>query len=229
MNYYNKSSYHLIRNLDRISSENSIFNYESGRKPFSTIGKGNIHEWLETFLPNTRIILEPKIIGFNIGIQYIDGRLKKAINENCEDITKIIMSLKDIPKLLPFKNTLEIQGVLYEYKKTSTENRKTEFIRIDNFIQDQQKLRFCAFKIFHCNINHFQSLQELNNLYFDIPQTQFTKHISNIDIYLHCWKDGKIFKRYPTSGIILKINSKKLQKYLKANNQPIEWEYSIKK
>ena len=48
---------HLIRNLERISPENSIFNYKSGRKAFLSLGQGNIREWLETFLPNTRIIL----------------------------------------------------------------------------------------------------------------------------------------------------------------------------
>ena len=73
---------HLVRNLERISTQNSIFNYKNGRKAFSSLDDGNIREWLDTFLPNTRMILEPKIIGSSIAIQYIDGRLKKAINEN---------------------------------------------------------------------------------------------------------------------------------------------------
>ena len=73
----NKGSNHLIRNLERISQENSIFNYKSGRKAFLSLGQGNIREWLEIFLPNTRIILEPKIIGSIIGIQYINGEFSK--------------------------------------------------------------------------------------------------------------------------------------------------------
>ena len=77
----NKGSEHLIKNLERISPENSIFNYKSGRKAFLSLGQGNIHEWLEAFLPNTRIILEPKIIGSDIGIQYINGKINKAIDE----------------------------------------------------------------------------------------------------------------------------------------------------
>ena len=71
---------HLIRNLKRISPENSIFNYKSGRKAFLPLGQGNINQWLERLLPKTRIILEPKVIGSSIGIQYIDGKLNKAIN-----------------------------------------------------------------------------------------------------------------------------------------------------
>tara|TARA_B100001250_G_scaffold363903_1_gene343550 strand:- start:384 stop:590 length:207 start_codon:yes stop_codon:yes gene_type:complete len=59
---------HLIKNHEKISSGNSIFNYESGRKAFLALGQGTIHEWLESLLPNTRLILELQIIGSSIGI-----------------------------------------------------------------------------------------------------------------------------------------------------------------
>ncbi len=68
----NEGSDHLIRNLQRITLEDSIFNYKPGRKAFLSIGHGSIHEWLEKLLTNTIIILEPKIIGKSIGIQYIN-------------------------------------------------------------------------------------------------------------------------------------------------------------
>ncbi len=218
---------HLIRNLERIAPESSIFNYKSGRKAFLSLGQGNIHNWLETLLPNTRIILEPKIIGSNIGIQYIDGKLNKAINENSRDITERAMSIKTIPKSLPIKKRIEIRGILYDDKNTSNKNNEKEFIVIQDSKSNQKRFRFCAFQILHCNINHFQALQELKHLNFEIPQTQFTNYISDIEIYLQCWKDGKLFKRYPTSGIVLKINSRKLQKYLGENNLLIHWAYAI--
>lgn len=220
-------SNHLIRNLERISPENSIFNYRSGRKAFLSLGQGNIREWLETFLPNTRIILEPKIIGSIIGIQYINGELNKVINKSSQDITESVRSLKKIPKSLPIKNRIEIQGVLYDDINLSTRTNKTEIIETKN-LKSQSKLhKFCAFQIYHCNINHFQSLQELKHLNFEIPQTQFTNFISDFEIYLQCWKEGKLFTSYPTNGLVLKINSRKLQKYLGENNLSIPWAYAI--
>ena len=198
-------SNHLVRNLERISPENSIFNYKSGRNAFLSLGQGNIREWLEIFLPNTRIILEPKIIGSIIGIQYINGELNKVINKNSQDITESVRSLKTIPKRLAIKNRLEIQ----------------------NFKSQTKRLKFCAFQIFHCNINHYQSLQELKHLNFEIPQTQFTNFISDIEIYLQCWREGKLFTSYPTNGLVLKINSRKLQKYLGGNNISIPWAYEV--
>ena len=220
-------SNHLVRNLERISPDNSIFNYKSGRNAFLSLGQGNIREWLEIFLPNTRIILEPKIIGSIIGIQYINGELNKVINKNSQDITESVRSLKIIPKSLPIKNRLEIQGVLYDNKNLSTRKNETEFIDIQNFISQSKRLKFCAFQIFQCNINHFQSLQELKHLNFEIPQTQFTNFISDIEIYLQCWREGKLFTSYPTNGLVLKINSRKLQKYLGENNLSIPWAYAI--
>ena len=227
MNEVRVRSDHLIKNLDRVSLKNSIFNYNSGRKAFLSLGQGNLHEWLDAILPDTRLILEPKIIGSAIAIQYIDGKLNKAINENCEDITERVKSIKNIPIRLPVKNRIEIRGVLYEEKNTTNQNSRTEFIGTQNTEMNIKRLRFCAFQIYHCNINHFQSLQELKQLLFEIPETQFTKFISDIEIYLECWKEGRIFKRYPTNGIVLKINSRKLQKYLGENNVSIHWAYAI--
>ncbi len=218
---------HLIRNLQRISPENSIFNVNSGRKAFLSLGQGEIHEWLDSLLPNTRIILEPKIIGSGIGIQYFNGKINKAIDENNQDITESVRSLKNIPKIIRIKNRMEIRGVIYDEKNTSNKNIYTELVEIQNYKPQLTRLRFCAFQIFHCNINHFQSLKELKKLNFEIPQTEFTNFISDIEIYLKCWKEGKLFKSYPTNGIVLKINSRKLQKYLGENNLTIHWAYAI--
>ena len=223
----NEVSDHLLRNLDRISPENSIFNYKSGRKAFLSLGHGNFREWLETLLPNTRIILEPKIIGSLIGIQYVNGAINKAVDKNSQDITEAVRSFRNIPKSIPIKNRIEIAGILYADENTRNKDNGNKFIDTINFKPKLNRLRFCAFQIFHCNINHFQSLQELKNLNFEIPQTQFTNFISDIEIYLQCWKEGKLFKRYPTNGIVLKINSRKLQKYLGENNLSINWAYGI--
>ena len=221
-----KTSDHLIRNLERISPEKSIFNYKAGANAFLPLAEGNINEWLNTLLPNTRIILEPKIIGSIIGIQYIDGKLNKAINGKSHDITERIRTLKNIPINLPIKKRIEIQGVLYD-DKNSSKNNEMKFKPTQSSKLNFKRHRFCAYHIYHCKINHFQSLQELKNLNFETPQTQFTKFISDIEIYLRCWKDGKLFINYPTDGIVLKINSRKFQKYLGENKQSIHWAYAI--
>tara|TARA_B100000700_G_C14739941_1_gene712523 strand:- start:80 stop:766 length:687 start_codon:yes stop_codon:yes gene_type:complete len=218
---------HLIKNLERTSVKNSIFNYKSGEKAFLLLGQGNIKKWLETLLPNTRLIVEPKIIGSLISIQYIEGNLNKAINKHSLDITNEVKSLSIIPKSLPIKERIEIQGVLYIDKNQSNTHKNTEFLKLDLNPKERKRIKFCAFQIFNCKINHYQVLKQLKNLKFEIPQTHLTKCISDIYIFHECWKQGKLFQNYPTSGIVLKINSRKLQKLLGENNLSIHWAYAI--
>ena len=218
---------HLINNLERRPLKNSIFNYKLGKKAFLSLGQGNIIEWLETLLPNTRLIIEPKIIGSGIGIQYINGKLKKAINESCVDITEELITQLIVPKIIPIKERIEIRGVVYDNKKESAKNNTPELLNIKNTSIDKNGLSFAAFQIFHCNINQYQVLQELKKLNFEIPETEFTSFISDIGIYLQCWKEGRLFQSYPTNGIVVKINSRKLQKYLGENNLSINWAYAI--
>ena len=227
MNIDTKKFEHLIKNLEKTSFNDSIFNYESGRRAFLPLGKGNIEPWLDALLPNTRIIIEPKIIGSSIGIQYINGELTKAINENSKDITKKIKLIKGITNRIPIKKRIEIHGILYEKNNIVNKNEKTEIMYNQKASSKKNKLSFCAIQLFNCKINQFQTLQELKKLNFEIPENHFTNFTSDIEIYHQCWKEGKLFQRYPTSGIVLKINSKKLQKHLGENNLSIPWAYYI--
>ena len=227
MNINNENFQHLINNLENVESKDSIFNYECGTKGFLSLGQGNVNEWLETLLPNTRLILEPKIIGTNIGIQYINGKLNKAINKNSEDITEEINTLNIVPTKLPIKNRIEIEGVIYKDDINLVKNIKSNLIDQQKPLIKNNELNFCAFRIFNCKINHYQVLQELKKLNFEIPETQFTKFISDIEIFRQCWKEGSLFQSYPTSGIVLKINSRKLQKYLERSNLSMHWAYVI--
>ena len=227
MKIYKGKYNHLIKNLERTSSNNSIFNYESGRRAFLILGQGNIHDWLDKLLPNTRLIIEPKIIGYSIGIQYLKGKINKVIDKNSNDITKNITLLESIPIRIPIKQKIEIRGIIYQ-EETKINHKKIMAINDINYASTKlNEVKFCAFQIFNCKINQFQILQELKNLNFEIPQNEFTNIISDIEIYHQCWKEGKLFQRYPSSGIVLKINSRKLQKSLGENNLSVNWAYAI--
>ena len=53
---------------------------------------------------------------------------------------------------------------------------------------------------------HSQRLIESGNL-IDVPVPY---NVDEIEIYRRLWLEGKLFNEYPTDGIVLKINSKKL-------------------
>ena len=48
--------------------------------------------------------------------------MNKAVDENSQDITKSVRTLKNIPKFIPIKSRLEIRGILYTDENTSNKN-----------------------------------------------------------------------------------------------------------
>ena len=69
----------LERNLLRIEPKCDYFTNKKAL-PLPSLPKDQISEFLEGLLPNTRLLIEPKIDGVAIAIKYIDGKLEKAIS-----------------------------------------------------------------------------------------------------------------------------------------------------
>ena len=82
----------LVRNLKRIDPNNFYFHQN---KVLPSMGNGNYKEFLETLLPDSRLIIAPKIDGCAIAFKYfIDEELIKAISRKGDDLTnKVINNL----------------------------------------------------------------------------------------------------------------------------------------
>ena len=57
----------------------------------------------------------------------------------------------------------------------------------------------------------YQSLVYCRELGFTIPKFVEANRTSQVELYRQAWLNGKLFKEYPTDGIVVKINSRKLQ------------------
>ena len=75
----------LVRNLKRIDPNNSYFHQN---KVLPSMGNGRYVEFLETLLPDTRLIITPKIDGCAVGLMYTKGKLVKRINRKGKDKTE---------------------------------------------------------------------------------------------------------------------------------------------
>ena len=52
---------------------------------------------------------------------------------------------------------------------------------------------------------------------------------SQVEFYQKAWKSGKLFCDYPKDGIVVKINSKKLQLIIEKSNESYpHWQMPIK-
>ena len=102
----------LEKNLLRIDPDCDYFNNKKSL-PLPSLKKNSIDDFLEGLLPDTRLLIEPKIDGIAIALQYRDGNLEKSISRKGIDVTNKIAEIQDIPLKLPVSGIMQIRGELF--------------------------------------------------------------------------------------------------------------------
>ena len=220
----------LENNLLRVDPSCNYFN-EKNKLVLPSLEKGQYKEWLETLLENTRLNIQPKLDGCAIGLQYIDGKLVKAISRKGGDVTDKLIKVPDVPTNIKIKGLFQVRGELYapaEYDRPSYSQRQAgAFLRARDSKSDH--LSFCAFQIINGKLNEYESLKQLSKAGFTTPENYFTNFTNEIELYRKKWLDKKLFNNYPTDGIVLKVNSRKAQLIRESNNFKYQtWQYAIK-
>ena len=216
---------HLEANLNRVDPASSYFHQ---KRKLLSLNHGNHQDWLEErILSDTRLIIEPKIDGVSIALSYEYGALVKVISRKEKDKTENIKIIKNMPHQLPVKIDIQIRGELYapNLKRAKSQALATEHLR-KNF-PSGEGLAFCAFQIFNTDLNHYSQLLALDQLGFEIPESETIKSTSQVDLYVQLWKEKKLFEQYPNDGLVLKVNSRKLQKRLGENSVSPNWAYAV--
>ena len=173
-------------------------------------------------LPNTRLIIEPNIIGTKIFLDYSNGSLNKIFKRMIEIDLSFFKNKCNLPIKLPVNINLSVVGILYKNKIQSIDVIEEKDIQKPSY-------SFCAFHIFNTKLNHFSSLRSLKSLGFEVPDCFYTKNnVNEVDIYIELINKKKIFNRYPNNGIILKINSRKFQSQISKNSMNLNyWTFKV--
>ena len=220
----------LEANLYRVNPEANYFTKKT-ILPLPSLPKDSIDEFIEGLLPDTRLIIEPKIDGCAIAIQYIDGNLVKAIARKGGDVTNKIKDIPDVPSKIKVKGLIQIRGELFapaEHNRPSYSQRQAGgYLRAAASKSDH--LSFCSFQIINGRLNEHDSLQYLKKLGFTIPEYKSCNFTSQVEMYRKQWNDGQLFNNYPTDGIVVKINSRKLQLIREKSYETYpHWQMAIK-
>ena len=218
----------LEKKLKKTFPNCNYFNKKKNLK-LPSIESKDYRQFLKTLLKNTRLSIQPKIDGCAIAIEYIHGRLLKAINRNGNDITNKIIKIKNIPHIIPIERSIQVRGELYIPNKNGYISQRITSRYLESNIENKEDFTFCCFQILNGRLNQYESLNYLKKCGFTIPHSYFTNNINQIESFRWKWKRGDIFANYPTDGIIIKINSRKLQ-YEREKNpfKKEEWQYAIK-
>ncbi len=202
----------LEANLFRVNPKADYFTKKTVL-PLPSLPKNRIEEFIDGLTLQTRLIIEPKIDGCAIAIQYIDGELVKAISRKGKDLTNKIKKIPDVPNQIGIRGLFQVRGELYaplEYERPSYSQRQAAaYIRDAHCKSDH--LSFCSFQIINGRLNQHESLIYLKKLCFTVPEYKSLKFTSQVEMFWQQWADKKLFANYPTDGIVVKINSRKLQ------------------
>ena len=202
----------LEADLYRVNPEANYFSKKT-ILPLPSLPKNQINEFLEGLLPDTRLIIEPKIDGCAIAIQYIDGQLVKAISRKGGDITNKIKRVPDVPSTVKVQGLFQVRGELFnpsEYERpNNSQQQAAAYMRAADSKSDH--LSFCSFQIINGRLNQHDSLVYLKKLGFTIPEYKSLNFTSQVEMFRKQWAYKKLFNNYPTDGIVVKINSRKLQ------------------
>jgi len=201
----------LEANLQRIDPKADYF-ISKNNLALPSLPKDNIEEFIDGLLPRTRLLIEPKIDGCAIAIKYIDGKFSKAISRKGRDVSKKIYQIKTVPKQINIRSSFVVRGELFtaEEEPSFSQRIASGYLRSGDY-QPNPKICFCAFQIINGRLNQYESHIYCRKLGFTIPKFVEANRTSQIKTYRQAWKARKLFADYPTDGIVVKINSRKLQ------------------
>ena len=218
----------LERNLLHTDPQCDYFNQGSNLF-LPTLAKGNYKHFLDSLLKNTRLSIEPKIHGCAIAIRYKNGKFNKAITRKGFDVSNKIKKIKDVPDSIPIKRDFQIRGELYAANQTPNFSKEITSRFLNNKKRIAESFSFCCFQILNGRLNQYETLNYLKKCGFNTPHSYFTNFTSQVELFRKRWIEGKIFSNYPTDGIVIKINSRKLQLLRETSfSEYKEWQYAIK-
>ena len=201
----------LEANLQRIDPKADYF-ISKNNLALPSLPKDNIEEFIDGLLPRTRLLIEPKIDGCAIAIKYIDGKFSKAISRKGRDVSKKIYQIKTVPKQINIRSSFVVRGELFTAEEETSFSQRivSGYLRSGDY-QPNPKISFCAFQIINGRLNQYESHIYCRKLGFTIPKFVEANRTSQVETYRQAWKARKLFTDYPTDGIVVKINSRKLQ------------------
>ena len=220
----------LEKNLFRIDPECDYFTNKKSL-PLPSLEKDTIEEFIEGLLPDTRLLIEPKIDGCAIAIKYIDGKFDSAISRKGVDVSRKIEQVQNVPKEINIRSIFVVRGELFAQQEAPSCSQRIAagYLRSGDY-QTNPKISFCAFQIINTKTNEYESLSYLRELGFTIPEIFEANRTCQVETYRQAWLSGKLFNEYPTDGIVIKINSRKLQLIREKSNLDYPyWQVAIKR
>jgi len=214
----------LERNLKAVHPDCDYFNKQL---VLPSLVKDEIADFISDLSPDIKVMIQPKIDGCAVAVEYKNGKITKAITRKGKDITEKMIRISTVPLRVPIKSTLMVRGELYAEDETPSVSQRIAagYLRSKS-LDPNPNLKFSAFEIMNCELDQYDALQYLRlKLGFNTVTWSLTE-ITHIETYRRNWLNNNLYTGYPTDGIVVKLNSRKLQ--LEREKNCREWQIAIK-
>lgn len=205
---------------------------------------------------NPSYVVEPKIDGLSVSIEYVDGRLYRASTRGDgnvgEDITENILTIRSLPKVLKENITyLEVRGEVYMSKENFlnlTKAQELEGVKTfknprnaaagslrqkDSSVTAQRNLEIFVFNIQKIEgktfVSHEETLDFLKSI--GLPVLPFYSKFESInDVISEINRIGEIKLNLPyqTDGAVVKLDSLKDREILGSTSKFPRWAEAFK-
>jgi DNA ligase (NAD+) len=203
-------------------------------------------------------VCELKIDGSAIALTYVDGLLVRGATRGDgdagEDITQNVKTIRSIPLKLNLENPpplVEVRGEAFlplaVFEQLNQERQQTgeqllanprnaaagALRQLDPKMVARRKLDFFAYTLHLPDENslskHWESLELLQQMGFKVnPHMALCADLAAVGAYYDRWNTERLNLAYMTDGVVVKINSRSLQRELGFTNKFPRWAVALK-
>lgn len=201
-----------------------------------------------------KYVLEPKIDGLSVVLQYNDGILVRGATRGDgitgEDITDNLRTIKSIPETIEFKGELDVRGEVYIGKKDFLKlNRRQEIEGGQVFANprnaaagslrqiDASLVRERPLSIFIFNLQyisgmsfsyHHETLEFLGNQGFTCADSRECRNMDEVMKLCTYWEEERKNLDYDIDGLVVKVDSLELRERLGLKEKSPRWAIAYK-
>ena len=218
----------LVNKLHSVNPNHKVFNQPYGGDSLLSLDNCRLDEWYRGKRKNTPLVIEPKIDGVALALVYQSGELQRAYTRSGRDVTRYALEVPDIPIEVSRLGQFTVRGELYAFNEFSPKSQRVAAAQLRRIEPECHLLSFIAFQILNSQNDHKENLTTLASYDFNIVPYVEANTYDEVKKYHDDWLDSKFFEHLPTDGIVVKVNSRSIQKQLGQSTRCPHWAVALK-
>ncbi len=205
-------------------------------------------------VPQVEYVVEYKIDGLSVSLEYADGKFVRGGTRGNgivgEEVTQNLLTIKEIPKSIDYKDPLVVRGEVYIGKKAFEKLNKTQeenglalyanprntasgsLRQLDSKITAKRPLSIFVFNVESEMLGfekHVQMLDFLENLGFSVsPYRKICQNIDEVWAAIEEIGEQKSKLDFEIDGIVIKVNDIESRELLGATAKTPRWAIAYK-